>query len=87
MLRTQPLQQLVNQRGLSGAYLARQQDESFAALDAIGETSQGLLRVPRQKQIPRIGIDIKRICSKPEKFLVHSRLDLDHFFFFLFRFP
>ena len=37
LLQAQPLEQLIDERGLAGSHLACQQDEPFAALDSVGQ--------------------------------------------------
>ena len=61
LLQPQPFQQLVDQRSLARAHFAGQQNEPFAALDAIGQACQSLLRMPRQEQVTRVRIHIERI--------------------------
>ena len=81
LLRPQPFQQFVDERGLASAHFAGEQHKTLAALDAVGKASQGLLGVPRQKQITRVGIDVERVGAQPKKIFVHCGLDLDRFFF------
>src|SRR5439155_3983347 len=46
----------------------------------LDQAPERFLRVPRQKQITRIRIDVERVRPKAEKFLVHARLNLDNLF-------
>ena len=74
LLHSQPLHQLVQQRGLARSHLSGEQHESLAALNTVGETRQRLLRVPRQKKVTRVRIDIERIRPQSKEFLVHQLL-------------
>src|SRR5206468_3657021 len=80
LLCPQPFEQFIDERGLARSNFAGQQHEAFAALDTVGQARERLLRVPRQKQITRIRIDVERVRPKAEKFLVHARLNLNNFF-------
>ncbi len=71
-LPAKPVQQAVQQGRLAGADFSRQQDESLAVLNAVGQPRQRFLNLPCQVQIARVGIDVKRALAKPKEFLVHG---------------
>jgi hypothetical protein len=70
-LAAQPVQQAVQQGRLAGSHFARQQNESLAVLNSIGQSRQRFLDLACQIQIARVGIDVKRALAKPKEFLVH----------------
>src|ERR1700733_855752 len=66
LLQAQPLEQLIDQRGLARAYFPSQQHETFSALDAISQARQCLLCVSREEEITRVRINIERIRPQAE---------------------
>src|SRR6185437_6482814 len=64
LLSAQPFEQFIDQRGLTRPHLTGQQYKAFAALNAVGQASKRLLRVPREEQLARIRIDVERVGPK-----------------------
>jgi len=72
LLQAQPFQQLVDECRLAGPHFAGEQHKSLAALDAVSQTRQRLLGMPREEQITRVGVDVKRIRPQAVELFVHN---------------
>ncbi len=68
----QPVQQPVHQRGLPGPDLSGQRDESLAGLYSVHQPGQRFLYLFRQKQIPRIRVNVERVFFQPKEAFVHD---------------
>ena len=70
----QPVQQPIYQGCFPGSHFTGQRDESFARLYSVHQSRQRFLDLFRQKQKPRVRIDIERIFFQPKEAFVHDLL-------------
>jgi hypothetical protein len=71
-LLTQPIEEVIDQRGLACSDFSGQKKQSFAALDTISQLFQRLLNAGGLVQKSRVGVYVERILAKSKEALVHG---------------
>src|SRR5271154_602661 len=74
VLLMQPIEQMVQQGGLAGSDFAGEQEQAFAGLDPMGQPVERFARLTGEKQVTRIGVDVKGVFAQRKKLVVHVRV-------------
>jgi hypothetical protein len=56
----EPIEKAVDEGGLASAHFPRERDETLTSLDAVHQTGQGFLDLPREEQEARVGVNVER---------------------------
>src|ERR1700736_3027708 len=70
-LMVQPVEQMIDEGGLTGAGFSGQQHQALAALYAVGQLIQGPPRLGRQVKIRRVGVCVGSVVLQPKDTLGH----------------
>src|SRR6266403_407431 len=68
---TQPVQQTIEQRGLTGTDFPRKQNKALATLNSVSKRRQCFLGSRRPIQVPRVGAEVEGQFFKPKEVLIH----------------
>jgi hypothetical protein len=74
VLLVQPIEQVVEQRGLAGADFAGEHEETFARLDAVLPAVPRFRSLTSEKQVAGIGVDVERVLAQSKELVVHVRV-------------
>src|SRR5947209_4437519 len=68
---TEPVQEIIDERGLTGSDLPGQQDKPLAVFNSVGQFIHGGASTRRQIQKSRIRVNVERALAQSEKCFIH----------------
>jgi hypothetical protein len=67
----QPIEQVIEQRGLAGADFASEEQETFAGLDAMLQTVPRFRGLAAKQQVAGIGVDVEGVFAQSKELVIH----------------